>query len=391
LEPATPDWAYLVSTLWESVVASASISELAARLATFHLDRMPSFAAFFWGEDGMRSLVRGAVSVVDLDDEAVLVNGDGIQTWSEVGLGEVTQVRVDTPHSVAADDLALPLVVGAVRASSVTLDATDAARVVSPQALLSDADDEPERYDESEGEEPEAFDQPDREPVSAPEPESVATPVAVEDEDPDNDAPLDGQATEAMPPPFANGLFDNDDLENGDTQLMAPLPAPFASAVPPTNADPDSMIMAVICPYGHLSSEAATGCRICGSAIPPQGPRMVPRPVLAVLRGSDGTTTAVDRAVLVGRAPSDERSNARAPRLMTVPSPGQDISRSHAEVAPDGWQIQVTDLHSTNGTVIVGPGGRERIELPPGQPVHVELGSVMELGDGVSVLIDFPQ
>ena len=85
--------------------------------------------------------------------------------------------------------------------------------------------------------------------------------------------------------------------------------------------------------------------------------------MLAVLRSSDGATVEVDRAVLVGRAPSSHRSSARAPRLMTVPSPGHDISRTHLEVAPDGWQIVVTDLNSTNGTVLVRPEGADRQQL----------------------------
>ena len=112
--------------------------------------------------------------------------------------------------------------------------------------------------------------------------------------------------------------------------------------------------------------------------------------MLAVLRSSDGTTAEVDRAVLIGRAPSAQRSSARAPRLMTLPSPGHDISRTHVEVVPEGWQIAITDLHSTNGTVLVHPSG-ERQQLTPGEPVPVQLGSVVELGDGISVLVDFPQ
>ena len=51
----------------------------------------------------------------------------------------------------------------------------------------------------------------------------------------------------------------------------------------------------------------------------------------------------------------------------------------------------VTDLHSTNGTVLVRPGGVDRQQLPAGEAVLVQLGSVVELGDGISVLIDFPQ
>ncbi len=38
---------------------------------------------------------------------------------------------------------------------------------------------------------------------------------------------------------------------------------------------------------------------------------------------------------------------------MRVPSPGQDISRTHVKVAPGQWGIEVTDMHSTNGTVVL--------------------------------------
>jgi pSer/pThr/pTyr-binding forkhead associated (FHA) protein len=76
---------------------------------------------------------------------------------------------------------------------------------------------------------------------------------------------------------------------------------------------------------------------------------------------------------------------------MTVPSPNHDISRTHLEVAPDDWQVVVTDLNSTNGTILVWPGDVDRQQLARGERIPVQVGSVIELGDGVSVLIDFPQ
>ena len=85
----------MVDALWEEVVASSSMTDLAGRLASYPLDSLPSFAAFFWTADGMRSLVRGAVSVVDLASGVTVAEGEGIQTWSEVGLGQVSQVLVD--------------------------------------------------------------------------------------------------------------------------------------------------------------------------------------------------------------------------------------------------------------------------------------------------------
>jgi pSer/pThr/pTyr-binding forkhead associated (FHA) protein len=116
---------------------------------------------------------------------------------------------------------------------------------------------------------------------------------------------------------------------------------------------------------------------------------VVAQPVLALLRASDGAEVPVDRTVLVGRAPA--QTVGIGARLLTVPSPDQDISRTHLEVAPDGWRVLVTDLHSTNGTLLVPPGGRDQRLLPPGEAVAVELGSVLELADGVSVLVDVPR
>ena len=134
LEPADSSWSSLVETLWTEVVASGSIGDLAARLASYRIDTMPSFAAFFWGPDGMRSLVRGSVRVVDADSDAVVADGDGVVTWTEVGLPGLTRVRVDLPTRLDPSAYPLPLVVGAVGASSVLLDSSDDALVSSPQA-----------------------------------------------------------------------------------------------------------------------------------------------------------------------------------------------------------------------------------------------------------------
>ena len=208
--------------------------------------------------------------------------------------------------------------------------------------------------------------------------------------DPDFEYPM--WEPDADPVPARASAPDGaEEMENADTQLMPPPPYQTATTGTQSQVSENSLIMAVVCQYGHASAQNATACRICGSPIAPQGPQLLPRPVLAVLRASDGSTAEVDRAVLIGRAPSAQRSSARTPRLMTVPSPGHDISRTHLEVAPEGWSVVVTDLHSTNGTILVRPGGVDRQPLPAGEAVPVELGSVMELGDGISVLVDFPQ
>ena len=89
-----------------------------------------------------------------------------------------------------------------------------------------------------------------------------------------------------------------------------------------------------------------------------------PRTPVARLVVSHGEEVEVDRVVLVGRAPEARRfTSTEQPRLVTVPSPQQEISSTHLEVRPgsgaDHGSAVVTDLGSTNGTVLVQPG------LPP--------------------------
>jgi hypothetical protein len=370
LEPPTHEWASLINTLWDEVVASSSIVDLAARLAHFKIDELPSLAAFFWTEEGMRSLIRGEISVIDLATGKVVADGEGIQTWSEVGLGGVKHIRVDLPHEGDATLLELPLVVGAVRASSIILDASDQVQVSSPQKPSMPDEVVPgERPRSTIGSaatiEPESTTDPLPEVVAAPSTEPAGDGVGVA-----HDRPVDQTAelsaaeiaaianaeTELMPPPFAQPKSHAESAAGAPQQLEAAVgpqlaedPADvFARAVPPTSgASPaeadiqDSAILAVLCPNGHASPPSATSCRTCGGPVATQGPQFVAYPILAVLRASDGTSAELDRPVLIGRAPSPDRSSSRAPRLMTVPSPNHDISRTHLEVAPDGrlWSL----------------------------------------------------
>ena len=120
---------------------------------------------------------------------------------------------------------------------------------------------------------------------------------------------------------------------------------------------------------------------------------MVPTPV-ARLEISSGESVEVDRAVLVGRAPVARRSaSTEQPRLVRVPSPHHEISSTHLEVRPgsgaDHGSAVVTDLGSTNGTVLVQPGLPPE-ELQPGIAVQLLPGAVLDLGDGVTIQVVDP-
>lgn len=395
LEPPGEGWTALAAELWEQVVTASSLSDLAARMAAYGLDTMPSFGALFWTGSGMRSLVRGEVRVVDPATGRVVADGNGVQTWSESGLADLTRARIETgapdsdaqdpggqdsdgPHG--ADALLLPLVVGAVRASSVVLDARPAAQLESPQLESPQLD--PPRLD------PRRPGSAEQGPGPGPAAAGDAGTSRTERDDEDEAAAL-------LPPTEAVSgalLLEGPGGGGGTLPLTEGDEAPTEPQLGPAAAEPPAQgptVPAVVCPSGHANPPGSTRCRDCGIRVVETEPRPVPQPVLATLRVSDGTELALDRLVRIGRAPVGPGDVDV--RLLTVPSPGQDISRTHLEIVPDGWRVMVKDLNSTNGTVLAGPDGAERRPLPPGESVPVRLGSVLELADGVSVLLDLPQ
>ncbi len=122
-------------------------------------------------------------------------------------------------------------------------------------------------------------------------------------------------------------------------------------------------------------------------------PSVTSRPVARLVLSS-GETVEVDRAVLVGRAPEARRFGSHEqPRMITVPSPHQEISSTHLEVRPgsgaDHGSAVVTDMGSTNGTVLVQPGLPPE-DLQPGIAVQLIPGAIIDLGDGVTIQVTNP-
>ncbi len=121
-------------------------------------------------------------------------------------------------------------------------------------------------------------------------------------------------------------------------------------------------------------------------ATPTVTPAAAPTPARIVL--STGDAVGLDRPVLVGRAPQVSRvTGAQMPRLVTVPSPLQDISRTHAEVRMDGDDVVLTDLRSTNGVLVVRPHAAPQ-RLQPGEATVLQPGVLVDLGEGVTFTVE---
>ncbi|MHB1171955.1 MAG: FHA domain-containing protein, partial [Lacisediminihabitans sp.] len=64
-----------------------------------------------------------------------------------------------------------------------------------------------------------------------------------------------------------------------------------------------------------------------------------------------------------------------------VPSPLREVSGTHVEVRQEGASVIVTDLRSTNGTVVSIPGAAP-LKLRQGESVVVVPGTLVDIGDG---------
>jgi hypothetical protein len=94
------------------------------------------------------------------------------------------------------------------------------------------------------------------------------------------------------------------------------------------------------------------------------------------------TVVWLDAVCYVGRRPSSPRIiYGQMPRLVRVASPGQEVSSTHLEVRQLGASVVLTDMRSTNGSIIFPPGGTPR-KLRQGESVVVTPGTLVDIGDG---------
>jgi hypothetical protein len=85
--------------------------------------------------------------------------------------------------------------------------------------------------------------------------------------------------------------------------------------------------------------------------------------------------------VLLGRQPGVSRVlGGMAPRLIVVNSPERRVSATHIELRQEGEVVVVTDMCSTNGTIVTFPG-REPVRMGHGESLVVTSGTLIAIGD----------
>jgi len=146
-------------------------------------------------------------------------------------------------------------------------------------------------------------------------------------------------------------------------------------------------VLALRCPAGHLTPAHSAACRVCQATVAEQQPFEVSRPVLGSLRLSTGDSVTLDRGVLIGRKPTAPDGAQSRPHLVRVNSPEHDVSRQHAEVVLENWQVYVRDLGSTNGTTVTLPGQAPQ-RLREGELQLLEPGAVIVLADEIQCVFE---
>jgi hypothetical protein len=124
-----------------------------------------------------------------------------------------------------------------------------------------------------------------------------------------------------------------------------------------------------------------TYCTVCGISMAQanRGQLLGRRPSLGVLVLDDGGMFSLVSEHVFGRDPSGDHAvlaGAAVPVALDDPS----VSRVHARIVLEGWDVRVVDAGSTNGTFVCSPGEPEWTRIPQGTSAPLRPGMMLAFG-----------
>jgi hypothetical protein len=141
------------------------------------------------------------------------------------------------------------------------------------------------------------------------------------------------------------------------------------------------MVDGVLCIREHFNDPGALRCRQCGMSMD-QLPRTFQRrerPPLGVLLVDDGSRFTLDGDYVIGREPLlDGDVIAGRARPLRISDPDGSVSRLHMRISLVGWQVEISDLGSVNGSVLHSADGEHG--LIPFEPTVIEPGVRIGVG-----------
>ncbi|MGO4691820.1 FHA domain-containing protein [Glaciibacter sp. 2TAF33] len=366
--------------LWERL-AAADVQGVLDELTARGLSGTPPFAVVTWDGDldsgtaTVRTIVRGDVAVrLETTAGPIEVSGRGVSTWLEQSHPGVSGIALSAESARGAGDgagpgvRALPIAVGAVRTR--TLSTSTAVRI-PPLAVA-----------------PRGVPAPQATPVQE-ETIVAATMAGLAGTDASGSelTITDFTVTDAVPPDSGyDHLFGATMMRGVEQAAVRPAEPddaePGTASAAATGSGPEAG------DHDGLTVMSGDIQKLRDSRRRPARPaEAAPAPTQLSLLLPNGNRELLTQPVLVGRSPSVSKvSGGQVPRLVSLGSADQDISRNHVQFQVEGDTVVVTDLHSRNGTIVVLPGKTPQ-KLRQGEPTAVIAGTIVDLGGGVTLTV----
>ncbi|HLN76818.1 MAG TPA: FHA domain-containing protein [Nocardioidaceae bacterium] len=302
---------------------------VAAVLADSDPDTVPPLCLLVESEGGVAVMAHGSVSVVATGQREQRLSGAASLAWVEdhidVPLSQVVVVADGDPPDLGVPALPFHLQSGTVPGGGIVL----------------------------------SSDGPGPAPL-----ETVAVDVPSERSAPPADQPAD---TEGLRTPLSHGPHTFQSVLLTDpvqTEERLPLPlTPEQVTDEAGGEEPDapapSLVEGALCSRGHFNEPDAPYCSVCGISMLQRTRDTVlrPRPSLGVLVLDDGSAYTITSPYVLGREPeTDDSVAAGKARPLTLDDESHSVSRVHALLSLDGWNVFITDHGSSNGTYLSSNG-----------------------------------
>ncbi len=229
-------------------------------------------------------------------------------------------------------------------------DADDAIDATNPGQVATDAPDQPP-------------------PPAAPAPVALAAPTP----------PVPPGEPDAASQPVPSGPFEAVDWAD-PVETRQPLPVATRAGETVDARESADQVLGIRCSRDHFNNPKAGYCQVCGISMVHLTHRLEPgpRPTLGFVVFADGVTYALDRPYLIGRSPQPTPESGMT--ALATQDSTQSVSREHARLEFDGWDVVYVDLGSTNGSFLWDVNVGRWNPIAAHSPVVLTSGSTVSVG-----------